>query len=245
MKADPSRQARLLDLAGLDTRSSQLAHRRANLPETKRHAELAAELEEVHTDLVRARTAHDDVQREISKAEADVQLVRDRAARNQSRLDAGQGSAKDLQALQHELVSLARRQAELEDVELEVVERAEGLGERAEALAARHEKVAATVAEAATARDAALGTIATEEEQVADERRTVVTEIGDDLLALYEKIRAQTGVGAAELNQRRCEGCRLELLGADLRRIAAAAADDVVRCEECRRILVRTDASGL
>jgi predicted nucleic acid-binding Zn-ribbon protein len=58
------------------------------------------------------------------------QLVRDRAARNQARLDAGTGTAKDLQALQHELVSLARRQGELEDIELEVMERAEGLEPR-------------------------------------------------------------------------------------------------------------------
>ena len=67
------------------------------------------------------------MQREVAKAEADVQLVRDRAARDQARLDAGTGTAKDLQALQHELDSLARRQSELEDVELEVMERAEAL----------------------------------------------------------------------------------------------------------------------
>jgi hypothetical protein len=60
---------------------------------------------------VRARTALGDIEREVSKAESDVQLVRERAARNRSRLDAGTGSAKDLQALQHELDSLGRRQA--------------------------------------------------------------------------------------------------------------------------------------
>ena len=245
MKADPSRQARLLDLAGLDTRTNQLAHRRANLPQSKKHAELAGELEEVSTDLVRARTAHDDMQREITKAEADVQLVRDRAARNQSRLDAGQGSAKDLQALQHELASLARRQSELEDVELEVMERAESLGTRVEALGARHEAVAAQVTEAAAARDEALGTIEAEEADIATRRIEATGDVGEELLSLYEKIRAQTGVGAAELNRRTCQGCRLELMGADLRRIAAAAQDDIVRCEECRRILVRTEHSGL
>lgn len=245
MKADPGRQARLLDLAALDTRTSQLNHRRARLPETARHDELAAQFEEVNTDLLRARTAHNDVQREIAKADSDVQLVRDRAARNQSRLDAGQGSAKDLQALQHELVSLGRRQAELEDIELAVMERAEELQARVDALAARYEALAGLVAEAAQARDVALGEIDSEASEVAERRVGVAADVGEDLLSLYEKIRAQTGVGAAELNQRRCDGCRLELFGADLGRIARATKDEVVRCEECRRILVRTERSGL
>ena len=71
--------------------------------------------------------------------------MRDRAARNQSRLDAGQGSAKDLQALQHELASLARRQAELEDVELEVMERSESLTARVTELEGRRAELAARV----------------------------------------------------------------------------------------------------
>ena len=70
--------------------------------------------------------------------------------------------------------------------------------------------------------------------------------MAEGLLALYAKIReASGGIGAAELRQRRCGGCRLELNQLDLSSIRAAAADDVVRCEECRRILVRTPESGL
>ena len=67
-----------------------------------------------------------------------------------------------------------------------------------------------------------------------------------DLIALYEKVREQNGgVGAARLHQRRCEGCRLELNTIDIGRFRAAADDEVLRCEECRRILVRTPDSGL
>ncbi|HEY5247070.1 MAG TPA: hypothetical protein VIJ15_01265, partial [Dermatophilaceae bacterium] len=85
---------------------------------------LEAEISAVNDDLVRARTALQDVQREITKADTDVQLVRERTGRNQARMDAGQGTAKDLLALQHEVESLARRQSALEDIELEVMERA-------------------------------------------------------------------------------------------------------------------------
>lgn len=245
MKADPSRQWRLLDLAGLDQRTGQLAHRRTNLPQARTHDELARRLATLEDDLVRAQTAAQDVQREVDRAESAVQLVRDRSARNQSRLDAGQGSAKDLQALQHELVSLERRQAELEDEQLEVMERAEGLDADVTRLAGERSTLATEVDAARADKDAALAEITAEEERIGRERGDVAAGVGDDLVELYEKIRAQTGIGAAGLVARRCGGCQLELMGADLRRIAAAPDDEVLRCEECRRILVRTAESGL
>jgi predicted nucleic acid-binding Zn-ribbon protein len=70
--------------------------------------------------------------------------------------------------------------------------------------------------------------------------------VPDDLLALYDKLRAQKGgVGAAELRQRRCTGCQLNIDNAELAVISAAPDDQVIRCEECQRILVRTPESGL
>ena len=125
MNAESARQLRLLDLQAIDTRLDQIAHARSHLPQLAELADLQNKAHLIDDQLVRSRTELSDVQREVAKAEADVQLVRDRAARDQARLDAGTGSAKDLQAIQHELTSLARRQSELEDIELEVMERAE------------------------------------------------------------------------------------------------------------------------
>ncbi|HEX8970943.1 zinc ribbon domain-containing protein [Oryzihumus sp.] len=246
MKADTSRQWRLLDLQALDTRLDQIAHRKATLPELKELAALEVQTGALDSELVRARTAHGDVQREVAKAEADVQLVRDRAARDQARLDSGQGTAKDLQALQHEVASLARRQGELEDVELEVMERAEALEARVRELEAARAELTVKVDALEAARDKALADLDAEAAQVTANRANVVPGVGEDLVALYEKIRANSGgVGAAALHQRRCEGCRLELNQVDINRIAAAADDEVLRCEECRRILVRTSESGI
>jgi predicted nucleic acid-binding Zn-ribbon protein len=197
-------------------------------------------------DLVRARTAEADVQREVAKADSDVQLVRDRSARNQTRLMAGQGTAKDMQALQHEVDSLTRRQAELEDIELEVMERAEGLAAAVAELEGQRAELVARIDELTAARDRVLTELETEAATVARPRADIVAGVGDELVALYEKIRASSGgIGAAALRQRRCEGCRLELNQVDINRIRAAADDEVLRCEECRRILVRTSESGL
>lgn len=245
MKADPQLQWRLLDLQAADTRLAQIAHRAKNLPEAAAVEARTAEIATLDSEIARARVDDEDVQRELTKAENDVALVRDRAARNRQRLDAGQGSAKDMQALTHELQSLARRQSELEEIELEIMERAEAATGRLTAVTERRAPLDAALAEAEHARDAAVAGLDQERTDVATRRENIAAGVGGELLALYEKIRATTGMGAAPLTQRRCEGCNLELMSADLDRIRRAAEDEVVRCDECRRILVRTAESGL
>ena len=246
MKASPDQQQRLLDLQAIDTRLDQIEHARTHLPQLAELEDLRRNAEVVGAEHVRVRTAHDDVQRELRKSEADVQQVRDRAARDEARLASGTGTAKDLQALQHELESLARRQRELEDVELEVMERAEAIESDLAELEAGVERVAAQIRDVEAARVEALARLDAEAAEVAAPRQTVAAEVGEELIGLYDRIRAQSGgTGAAALRQRRCGGCQLELNAVDLGRIKAAAEDEVLRCEECRRILVRTPESGL
>ena len=81
--------------------------------------------------------------------------------------------------------------------------------------------------------------------KASDKRASVAADVPADLLALYDQIRKTKGVGAAMLRAGRCEGCHLSLNAADLNVIRASAPDEVVRCEECRRILVRAPESGL
>jgi len=246
LKADTSRQWRLLDLQALDTRLDQIAHRKATLPELGELSALSSEISALNDDLVRARTASTDVQREITKADTDVQLVRERSVRNQARMDAGQGTAKDMQALQHEVESLTRRQSALEDVELEVMERAETLGADVGRLEAASDEMTIRAEALKSTCDKAVAELDAEVEQIGRSRADVVAGVGDELVALYEKIRASSGgIGAAILRHRRCEGCNLELNQVDINRLTAAAEDEVLRCEECRRILVRTAESGV
>lgn len=233
-------QRRLLDVQALDTRLDQLAHKRRTLPELARIAELDAQVADLHTALVTSQTAVADLRRELAKAEADVQQVRDRAARNQSRLDSGQGTAKDLQALQHELESLAKRQGDLEEVELEVMERLEAHEGALTEVQDAHAQLVTGKSQIEAQRDAALAQLDAEVAQVRAERATAAAGLDAGLVTLYDKLRAQLGgSGAAALRGRRCEGCRLELNPLDLDAIKARPEDAVVRCEECGRILVR------
>jgi predicted nucleic acid-binding Zn-ribbon protein len=247
LKAAPHDQLRLLDLQSLDTRLDQLAHRRRTLPEHAEIARLDGELSRVRDLIVAAETEQSDVEREQAKADADVEQVRQRAARDQQRLDSGLvTSPKDLQNLQHEVATLARRQSELEDVELEVMERLEDVQQRLAELVGQRDTLDAERAGVVERRDAATAGIDSEAATTGEMRKVLAGQIEAGLVTLYEKIREQQGgTGAAALQHRRCQGCRLELNTTDINRIRDAAADEVLRCEECRRILVRTDESGL
>ncbi len=238
-------QRRLLDVQALDTRTAQLAHKRRSLPVLVDLAALRERLAGAARDVVVARTLVSDLRREVAKAEADVEQVRVRAARDRARLDAGAGSPRDLEALQHELESLARRQGVLEEVELEVMERLEAAEEAMGAAARLRDELVAREGALAEQAEAALSEIDRDAATVAGERETAVEGLDAGLVTLYERIRAQSGgLGAAALRGTRCEGCRLELNPIDLARIRSAAPDEVVRCEECGRILVRIPAPG-
>ncbi|WP_207930360.1 DUF7581 domain-containing protein [Streptomyces hainanensis] len=247
MNAAPADQIRLLDVQALDVRLTQLAHRRENLPEHAEIRTLEADLTQQRDLLVAAQTEEGDTARDQTKAEQDVDQVRQRAARDQQRLDSGLVSnPKDLSNLQSELASLARRQDDLETIVLEIMERHEGATARAKELAARLDASQATAAEVVQRRDAATQDIDAEVAAVRKERAETVAQVPADLLKLYDRLRAQQGgIGAARLYQRRCEGCRLELNITEVNEVRAAAPDTVVRCENCGRILVRTPESGL
>jgi len=246
VKAEPAVQLRLLQLQGLDTALSRLEHRRRALPELTVIAAADTRLAALRDDVVRAETEVGDLDREQRRLDGDVEQVRARSRRDQQRMQAGGIPAKELESLQHEVESLARRQSDLEDAELEVMERREDAESRASALRAEAGAVSTERDAAVHARDAAWVQIDAETAEDTGARAAMAAELPGELLALYEKVRAAAGgVGAAQLRHRRCEGCRLELAGSELRAARAAAPDEVLRCENCRRILVRTPESGL
>jgi uncharacterized protein len=246
VKASPEAQLRLLELADLDTELARLDHRRRSLPEAAQLEQVQARTAELRDGIVMADTELGDLAREQSRAERDVEQVRARIDRDRARLDSGQVSAaRELSNLQSEVESLHRRQSDLEEVVLEAMERREAAQSRRDALAAEQAKLGEQAGDLTARRDAALEEIDEQVAKTQTRRSSVAAEVPADVLKLYDKLRDQHGVGAAMLRRGRCEGCHLTLNTVDLNTLRAAAPDDVLRCEECRRILVRTAESGL
>jgi predicted nucleic acid-binding Zn-ribbon protein len=247
VKATPEEQQRLLELADLDAELGRIDHRRKGLPE---HAELA-QLDErdagLRDSLATLEAEDGDLKRGQAKAESDVDQVRSRVDRDQQRLDAGQVSTpRELENLQSEIASLGRRQSDLEEIVLDLMERRETVQASINAGAAERAQITATRGEVISRRDAALAELAEQGGKAERRRAEVAAQEPAELVAFYDKLRASHGgVGAAALRRGRCEGCHLGFSTVDLNTIRAAAPDEVLRCEECRRILVRTDESGL
>ena len=89
MIATPAEQARLLDLADLDTQLDQLDHRRRTLPEHDEIAELMAARQSVTEALVAVNTALSDAEVAQERADDDLRPVKERLARNQQRTEDG------------------------------------------------------------------------------------------------------------------------------------------------------------
>lgn len=237
----------LLDLQLHDATLAQLTHRKKSLPEYARLEELTAQHKELDGQRVESETLVSDLTRDQKKADQEVENVKARRVRDQQRMDTGQiTSPKDLENLQHEVTALERRISTLEDEEIEIMEALETAETQLESLRARLSEVEQAIETAETSRDAAITEIDTLAQRTVSEREQTAAKIPDNLMALYDKVRAHHGgVGAAALRQRRCEGCRLELNGADIRELAVRPSDEVLRCPECDRILVRTAESGI
>jgi predicted nucleic acid-binding Zn-ribbon protein len=243
--AAPEDQLRLLDLQALDTRAQQLAHSRRTHPTLARIAELDKRMADLHGSLVDSRTAVSDLERELAKAEADVAQVVARATRDQQRLDSGALGAKDALAVTDELASLGRRQAALEEIQLDVMERLEAHQDALDKVEAAHRELAEAKAATESERDAAFAQIDAQVTALAAQRAAAAGGIDAALVTLYDTLRTRLGgTGAAALRGGRCEGCGLELNAGDLAAATSAPVDQVVRCEECGRILVRAVASA-
>ncbi len=231
----------------MDSALARLAYRRKSLPE---HAELAAldtRYSRVSSDLVAAQVAVTDLELEQRKAESDLTPVRERLVRNQKRIADGTiADPKALSGLVEEVEHLKKRISDLEDLELEVMQQVEDAVSTRDRLETAVTELAEQRSTVAARRDEQVLAIDAEAREHQTERTQRAAAVPPALLTMYDKLRVgHGGVGAAELKQRRCTGCQLEVNAADLRTFAAAPADEVLRCEECGRILVRTTSSGI
>jgi predicted nucleic acid-binding Zn-ribbon protein len=238
---------KLLAVQEIDSRLLQLRHRRASLPQLAELAKIADERSGVLDRARDARIVVDDLNIDLAKAESDVAQVRTRRERDRKRIDEGQiTNPKDLTRLNHEMDSLERRVNTLEDEELELMDKLEeakaALEQVEQELAGFDQRVADLEAE----RDAQQGEIDVQIKAVETTRGPATEGLPENLMALYERLREQkAGMGAALLRARECGGCRLTLDHDALEEARSAAPDEVIRCEECQRILVRTEESGL
>lgn len=245
MKADPAIQRQLLELAKVDAELSRTAHRRRTLPEIAEIDAGEKTARDRRDALVSVQTAASDLDREIARQEKEIESVRARGDRDRKLLESGSVAAKQMADIEHELNSLVRRQTALEDDLLELMERREALELDAQRTSAEVAKAEDEVAEAVRRRDEHFTDFDTTKARREEDRAKLLPRFPADLLKLYERVRAQKGIGAALLRARRCGACQLDIDRREIGEIKSAPEDAVIQCENCDAILVRTLESGL
>jgi predicted nucleic acid-binding Zn-ribbon protein len=237
--ADLAAQRALLKLADTDRRADAAAHRRTALPEIGIIADGSRRMVELREKVALAEVEVGDIDAAARKLDGEIDSVRARAARDHERLAAGAGSPKEMENLQHEILSLARRQETLEDEALELMERRETAAAGLDALYGELSDLVAQVDAATMRRDDQWAAIDDELARYAVQRAAVAAEIPADVAAIYERVRGSGKVAAAAVLGDRCGGCGMSLDRASMEDIRSAAADVVPRCPECGALLVR------
>ena len=233
----------LLEVQRLDTELDQLRHKRAHLPERTELKDVEAQRAALVAQLGAAVAARDEVAARQAGFEKDIAASEARIAEIDKRMYSGEvTAARDLQAMTTEMDHIRSRVSTLEDSALEAMDELEPLAAAVSDLEARDaglaelaERLRVAIADAETAID---GELATEVEQ----RTSAAAGVADDLLAEYEKLRTRLGgIGVAKLEHGTCMGCRMKLPATELDRVKHQPPDALVHCEQCGRILVRSE----
>ena len=245
MKASAAAQRMLLDLADLDAELAKTAHGRKNLPEDAELADLTTRLDAAREDVASSRVAVDDLAAVYEKFERELAGMTEHVARDKASIDAGTVGHKAVAELQRELESLERRRDDLEGEMLELMEQQEATATEADRAEATLLTLTENELELVAKRDKSAAAVDARTADLAERRTALTASIDADLVAIYEGLRGRGQVGAGLVQARRCGACRMELDPRTLSRIAAADEDEVLRCEECGAIMVRTNHSGL
>ena len=229
---------RLLELQELDLSVDRLESRRQEIESGAELAAARARADEAEARLGEIRMSLDEVGREERRLEHEISSLGQRIAAEEKRLyDGSVANPKELGSIQAELENLRKRKSRVEDEELDQMERREELDGRVPALEADVAEARGRVAEIEAASERELGEIGTALESRRAEREALVPAFDEELLDLYDDLRAQKrGVGAAALRDGVCQGCHEKLSAMALDKLKRT--DDVRRCENCRRILV-------
>lgn len=237
--ADVAQQKKLLQLQDVDTKLRQLLHKKANLPVIAEIAQAKTELQTTQSELATKQAELLTLQKSVKNLEVEVEQVNTKLEKDQKLLDAG-GSAKSAQAIVHDIATLKERRSNLEDEELELLEQLEEKQAEIIPLEAKVVTQQVTLAGLEEQKNQAEAEIKVTQDALNAERGGIENQIEPNLIALYSKIQNQAGgLAVVSLQGRSCGGCRLELNPIEVTRIKNAAENQVVRCEECGRILIR------
>lgn len=231
----------ILKVQAIDLQLAQLRHQHDNHPARRTLAEAEQKVSALAGDLHSIDDRRHELERDRKRLEDEAALLFDKRAGIDRKLYGGEVTAsKDLLALQDEAVMLKSKQDEVEDRELELMERLEEIdGERA-GVEGKQRQADSELARLKAHLDEALSALDADIEAAEADRKGAAADADPALLARYNELRSQFGgVAVARLVNGACDGCHIQLSAMAVDQLARLPEDAVVTCEECGRLLVR------
>ena len=196
----------------------------------------AAQLEN-SAEISQARSEHEALVRELERLEADLALVQKRIASDKDRLTKT-AVARDAIGIQHELETLAKRASDLEDVELELMERKSESDMRMHELEAFGEKLEQDLQITKSRVQLELSELKTQHQENLKAIQSLRQKVSEELLARFDT-RFARGLAIGRLQKNTCTACNMSITATALADLHQVALDEVASCPECQAILIR------
>ena len=238
MIASLSDQKLLLSIAGYDVELAKISNSRKQAQAELELEAASAETLRLSDLLIDARNSVGDLELELSRAEADLELVANRITKDKQQLSST-SSAKDAQGIEHELTTLGTRKSELEDAELQIMELLESAQQAHEKLKLEKQAADAALVSLEQKVSSELAKLASQAEVIQAERKSVVSTISQELATAYER-KYTRGVAVGRLTGRDCGACRLSITATSFEEIMALPAEELAECPNCQAFLVRS-----
>ena len=238
MIASLADQKQLLAIASHDVELARISN-------SRKQAQAEAELDSASSETLRlsdllidARNAVGELEMELSRAEADLELVANRIVKDKQQLSST-SSAKDAQGIEHELVTLATRKNELEDAQLQIMELLEAAQQVHQKLKQEKQAADATLAALQQRISLELADLGAQAEKIQAERKNILSAIDQELAAVYER-KYSRGVAVGKLTGRDCGACRLSITATSFEDLMNLPQEELAECPNCQAFLVRS-----
>ncbi len=237
MKATPQHQETLLELNRIDL---QLRRNQKQIDEISRGEQVQAQRQLLLANserLLVARNELDALELELTRAETDLKLVEGRIAKDETRLQQS-SNQKDVQGMQSELQSLAKRKGELEDAELVLLERKDEILANLKTIELERAEIQRTLEVLENEQTSGLAKLNSGQQLLREDRARNLGLLTAELSEHYEKLFSR-GVGVGRLDGLICDACGMTLSGDSIDAARNTPADELAHCGECGAILVR------
>jgi predicted nucleic acid-binding Zn-ribbon protein len=237
MKIDKAGQSALLKLSQVDLEIEQIKNEISKAVNSKELSEASGKLSETSGEVLTARTDFENLKMEARKADDNLHLVEERIARDLERLNTT-SSPKDAQAMQSEVESLTQRKSDLEEVELEVLERLEKAEQLLNAISAQREERSNEVTILQEQIQAQVDGLKSRGRKLTADREILMSKVSEEILLKYKNLAAKQ-IAVGQIENRACTACRMGLTASTIESLSALAEDEIGTCPECLAMIVR------